>query len=336
VFSLVAEVEVHDGRGIDRSKELHREDVRLSSMPTIVRIPRSKVRAYSYSGRMIDMRLYTKLVIDDAILFDTKVSTEQELRLGISPATRVDAKGLVDPKDTFSFSKNLGAISPHRQLLTLILALVGGVVVLVNAAIGIHDQFVPDERTFVYSHYVDSDGDSSSPLAAALAASGGLGLVLWLLIRRQLRRYMEFSLKRLPTRIRRGATYPASAMFRGRSRVPLENATLRIVASNMEHGQYRRGSGTDERTVSFKEPIRAVVLYEKRLDLIPAHVPLAPHFPEQVAFDPMFDALYPPFMVSSSHGLGVHWEIQLLHPDFVDQELVCSTDHFEYEDFLPA
>ena len=50
----------------------------------------------------------------------------------------------------------------------------------------------------------------------------------------------------------------------------------------------------------------------------------------------MFRALYPPQMVSDSHGLAVHWEIQLIHDDFVDQELVGSSDPFHFEDFLHA
>ena len=41
-------------------------------------------------------------------------------------------------------------------------------------------------------------------------------------------------------------------------------------------------------------------------------------------------------LVADTHGLDVHWEIQLLHPEFVDQELVGPTTPFAYEDFLRA
>ena len=48
----------------------------------------------------------------------------------------------------------------------------------------------------------------------------------------------------------------------------------------------------------------------------------------------MLATLYPPFEISNSRGLDVHWEIQLLHPEFVDQELIGPISLFAYEDFL--
>jgi hypothetical protein len=49
----------------------------------------------------------------------------------------------------------------------------------------------------------------------------------------------------------------------------------------------------------------------------------------------MFGALYPPLMVGKEHGIQVKWEVQLLHPEFVDQEVVRA-DELRYEDFLDA
>ena len=71
-----------------------------------------------------------------------------------------------------------------------------------------------------------------------------------------------------------------------------------------------------------------------RVERIAARAPIAPHFDGPIDFGPMFAALYPPFTVSKTHGLSVHWEVQLLHPEFVDQELAGPTDRFGYEDFL--
>ena len=105
-------------------------------------------------------------------------------------------------------------------------------------------------------------------------------------------------------------------------------------AANMEQGQYTRGSGSSTRTVSFKEPIRGVILYEQKVRLIPKRSQIRKWFEGDVDFEPMFCALYPPFMLSSSHGLSVHWEVQLIHPQFVDHELVGPGGLFFYEDFL--
>jgi hypothetical protein len=48
----------------------------------------------------------------------------------------------------------------------------------------------------------------------------------------------------------------------------------------------------------------------------------------------MFRALYPPQRIGSSHGLAVHWEIQLIHDELLDQEIVCEAECFEWADFL--
>ena len=211
----------------------------------------------------------------------------------------------------------------------------GGLVSLLNLVVGFHDQFVAESATWLYSR-VNSDGESQSPLVAALAGSGGLGVVVWLLMRRQLRRYMTFRFASTLPRIRPDTVVPVRDLIRGRPRVPLKEATLRIVAYNVEKGQYVRGSGTDRRTVSFETPARAVVLHQEALRDVPAGKPLRYSLRGQVSFRKLFTSLYPPFELSDTHGLDVRWEVQLLHPDFVDQELVKDGASLPYEPFLGA
>ena len=330
-FSIIAKVEVKDSRGVNDQRTLCTRDLRLSSAPVEIRIPRDEMRAFTFSGNMISMTLHTRLVVDDAILFDTEISEEQELKLGTKPSIAKNTKSIIDPADAFNFFKNLKAIPSDAKFLTMIMLVVGLVVIAVNTLIGIHDQLSPDGLTWIYSQ-VDSDGDVSSPFLTSLAGSGTVGAVIWFRIRHQLRQYMQFSLKKLP-QIQRGRSYSLSDLVRGRSRTPLRDVTLRVVACNMELGQYKRGSGSSERTVSFREPIRGLILYETTVDHIPAHVPIVPYFDGSVDFEPMFAALYPPF-ITLTHGLAVHWEVQLLHPEFVDQELIGPPGKFRYADFL--
>ena len=332
-FQIVAEVNVHDSRGVNSESVLHEEQFRITGPDHEFTIPRNEINAFSYSGDMIDIDIHTRVVIDDGMLFDSKVTTEQELELGLKPPAEDNADAIVEPKDDFFFFKNLKAIPFHNQLITLGLAVVGGIVILINMAIGVHDQFSPPSQVYFYDH-IDSDGDGESPILKALIGSGPLGAGIWFAIKYQLQKYMSFTLKQLPVLIRPEEDYIAAAFFAGRARVPLENVKLRIVASNMECGQYVRGSGTNRRTVSFTEPIRGVVLFEKAVERIPKNTPIETFFHDRFSFTPMFDLLYPPLSISSSHGLGVHWEVQLIHPEFIDQELVCCEDVFEYEDFL--
>jgi len=333
-FHFVAETRVKDKRPQHKETILYRKKLTIRGSQEFL-LPRARLCVYTYQGKQIDLLLHTRLEVDDGVLFDTRLSQQQALDLGIKAPVSTDAQTLVEPPDDFMFFSNLAAIPAHNRMVTLALAVVGGLVMLVSALIGAHDQFVPESATWLFSHY-QSDGDSNSPLANGLAGSGAAGAAVWFAIRRQLREYMQFRLGTIPTRIRPGDTVRAASLFSGRSRVPLERVTLRVVASNMECGQYERGSGTNRRTVSFREPVRGLVLYEKRVAQIPRGVPIGGYFPGDVDFDRMFAVLYPPFKVADTHGLDVHWEIQLLHPEFVDQELVGPTTPFAYEDFLRA
>ena len=217
--------------------------------------------------------------------------------------------------------------------ITLWLAAVGLVVIGFNTLLGVHDQFVPESQTYFYDHRGD-DG-SESPLMKSLVGSGATGLSIWLAIRAQLRKYMRIALKKNEAP-RRGMRISAADLIEGESRVPLEQITVRVVACNRECGQYKRGSGTKERTVSFRKTTRAVKLYEKFLAHVPAHVPLQTYLDGEIDFEPMFASLYPPLMVTGSHGVEVAWEVQLLHPKFVDQELPGPNKDLAYEDFLDA
>ena len=140
----------------------------------------------------------------------------------------------------------------------------------------------------------------------------------------------------LPARVGIDHCFKPGELLSGVSRVELRDVIVRIVACNMELGQYKRGSGSKERTVSFSHPVRAVILYDRRIALIPAGARVQDHFDGECAFASMFKALYPPQRVGESHGLSVHWEVQLIHDRLIDQEIVCDSGCFVWEDFLKA
>ena len=335
-FTLEVEVKVNDSSPVNGGKILHSEEFNISSHQLMrdIKLPSSSFDHYSYNGNKIDILLHCKLTVDDSLLFDTKLADTLEIPLGDKPKVKTDAGSIIDPGDVFNFFANLKAIPAHNQAMTLGLAVIGGIVVVVNAIIGIHDQFVPQSMTWLYSHPTNSD--DAGPLESALAGSGVLGAIIWFAIKNQLRKYMKFHINRnLPGQLRPGVDYPVGKFFYGKARVPLENVTLRIVASNMECGQYQRRSGSTTRTISFREPVRGVVLFERTATHIPARQSVARFFQaDTFSFDEMFQVLYPPNMVSDTHGLDVHWEIQLLHPEFVDHELEGPKGKFAYGDFL--
>lgn len=329
---LTLHAEVHDSRPVNAERELFRTSFRLDRPRMEVPLPETALRCYSYEGSRIRVKVQAKLVIDDGIVFDSKAEAEQELPPPDRPAVRGNAEEMIDPKDAFDFVANFQAIAPRHRLVVVLLLIVGAIVLGINTWLGIHDQLSPEHLTYFYSH-VDSDGDAQSPFLESLAVSGAAGALLWMAIRAQLRRYMRFKLRRKASP-RRHTVLPASTLVHGIARCDLEDVRVRVVAANRELGQFKRGTGSDERTVSFSTPMRAVLLYERRLRRVPAGSPVESYLDGEVRFEPMFAALYPPLAVGSDHGVDVVWEVQLLHPELVDQELAGSSDGLLYEEFL--
>ena len=321
-----------DSDPVHAEKELHRHDFRIERARTTFAIPASSFSGFSYSGSKIEIEYLVTLTIDDGIFFDTTVSEEIVYNLTRKPMINRNTKALIEPKNRFNFFSNLGAIPIPNRLMTMVLALAALVVITVNSLIGWHDQTVPASQTYFYSQ-TDDDGDSSSPLMKSLGGSGAVGVAIWLAMQRQLRKYMTFHFKPFPGRIDRTTRIPIQQLISGISRVELNHTTLRVVACNLEKGQYMRGSGSNRRRVSFSEPVQGVLLYEKTVNTIPRNRPVQKHFAGNVEFAPMFDALYPPAVVSESHGLDVHWEVQLLVDELVDQELTGKNIALRKEDF---
>lgn len=331
-LKLVRTVDVADSEGISASDQFDIAEIAQLEARHEFEVSRESLKAFTYRGKAISIRIAIRLAIDDGMIYDTKIDESIELAIGSKPSVSDNAQGLVEPDDAFSFATNFKAIPHVNRAITIALVLVGGIVITVNSLIAWHDENAARGTAFIYSKY-DSDGKKRSPLLESLVGSGTAGVMVAAAIKTQLRKYMRFDLKKRPGTIRFGDRIPVRDLVTGRSRIELKDIVVRIVACNFEKGQYTRGSGSQQRTVSFSQPVRAVVLYEKKIASVPPKKAIENELDGEIDFSPMFQALYPPQNVSSTHGLTVHWEMQLIHDELVDQEVVCPSEVFEWEDF---
>ncbi|MBK6727814.1 MAG: hypothetical protein IPG63_11210 [Xanthomonadales bacterium] len=322
-LSLRIQVDVKRASGVDSGETLLEQPLRISATRLRVPIAQFPEHAYAFQGQHIDIRLLARLRVDDGVIFDTTLETALELPQRRPLANTAQASAWIEPPDQYSLAANLRALSPKDRLIAKLLLAIAGVVGTGNAAVGMHDQFVPESQIYWYDH--SGDDGSESPMLKSLAGSGFLGVGLWIAIRARLRRYMRIGLASGVGTPRRGERVAARNLVEGEARVPLERSTLRVVAANREKGQYREKSGKETKTRSFAHPLQAVVLFEQFLPHVPAGSPLQDHIDGDVDFEPIFTNLLPPLGVGSSHGVDVVWEVQLLHPDFVDQELPGPT-----------
>ncbi len=331
-LKVFRKVEVRESRGITGSDEIEIADIPAIAARQEIEVTRESLKAFTYRGKDISIDIGIRLAIDDGVIFDTTIDESIEMAMGTKPSVSENAQVLVEPEDAFCFVTNFKAIPHVNRVITIVLAIVGGIVIAVNSWIGWHDETVPAGNTYFYRKY-DSDGDKHSPLMKSLMASGSVGAMVAAAIKAQLRKYMRFDLGKLPDTIRFGDRIPANELITGRARIPLSDIVVRVIACNFEKGQYKRGSGSQERTVSFDIPVRAVVLYEKKVKYVAPKMQISKELDGEIDFSPMFRALYPPQNVSSTHGLTVHWEVQLIHNQLMDQEIVCPSEVFRWEDF---
>ncbi len=299
--------------------------------------------AFVYRGKKLDLKLTAHIEIDDGVIFDTELELDLAGACRLPPRAEVPAEpaSVHSPRDRFNFIANMRAIPAKARMMVIWLMAIGLPLVAFNAALGVRDQFVPEEQTWFYDHS-NSDGESESPLMKALMGSGAVGFALWMAIRLQLQKYMRFAAKLPEGRIERGRRVRAADLMEGEARVPLQHAVARLVAYNREHGQYtaseKDGKKTRTVTKSFCENARGVVLYEQALAYVPAQAPLRDFLEGEIDFTPLFDALYPPYLLGEHHGLSLQLEAQLIHPEFVDHdiELPIASGSLSVEEFHRA
>ena len=320
-FTLDLASDVHDSDPVNDETNLYTNKFVVDRTEYELEIPTDSFECFTYKGTHASIVLRANLKVDDAwILRDSQVSRTTQFKLvdARSGSRGGDATEVIDPFDTVQFSKNFDALSSQRKtgfiLMSLLCALgwLGG------------------------SWLIWELGSDGSIVMAVVFIIFLLILMvgLWLWQKNSFfRSYMSVSLRPIPA-ITRSTCLPISQLVSGKSKIDLKNMTLRVVACNMEMGQYIRGSGTSRRTVSFEEPVRPIILYSERVGHIPARQEIGNHFPGKVDFGPMFKALYPPLEISETHGLAVYWEVQLLHDEFIDHELKGPADSIKVTDFF--
>jgi hypothetical protein len=320
-FTLDLASEVHDSSPVNDETNLYTDKFVVDRTEYELEIPTDSFECFTYKGTHASIVLRANLKVDDAwILKDSQVSRTTQFKLvdARSGSRGGDATEVIDPFDTVQFSKNFDALSSGKKtgfiLMSLLCALgwLGG------------------------SWLIWENGSDGSIFIAVVF----IILLLFLMVclwgwqaDSFYKSYINVSLRPILA-ITRSTCLPISQLVSGESEIDLKNMTLRVVACNMEMGQYIRGSGSNRRTVSFEEPVRPIILYSERVGHIPARQEIGNHFPGEVDFGPIFKALYPPLEISKKHGLAIYWEVQLLHDEFIDHELKGPVGAIEVTDFF--
>jgi len=231
-----------------------------------------------------------------------------------------DPKALMSPASRYQTDDNSPVLSPVDRAEISLLKFLGSVFMVLNAWLGYHDQNSSASERLVYSG-VESVSSLAGPLVIALLVNLVTVLVLSWIIRFKARPYL--TVKAIaPSLISRSHSFSLARVLRGYSRAPLEDFIVRVVAANVEEGTYKKRNGAEGRKKkTFAYYSKAVLLFEKKLSALPAYTELAEFMHERIAWNRVYEELLPPIRPGQSFGIGIRWEIQIIHPAAVDKEL---------------
>jgi hypothetical protein len=349
---VMARMETRHERGVPEETALHTRRIALAGLTHDVPLP-SNLAAYDYHGRDIALRLSLRLTdTKGKILAETRLRDDETGLLAARPKLAEDPDALMNPEDKYSFFGNLRALPLGSQLAVAVLGFGLWLLAAANVFVGAHDQWVAepplsemerfnlqvagrhDELNRVrVAPYLYGKGTRRVPIIDATQNSIMISLLAWFLVRQRLPRYGDFHLFLFLPPLRPGTRIAARRLVRGRSHVDLFDVTVRVVAANLEC--WRRKAGAGEKVdKEIRQTVRAVRLYERNIPYVPAGSPIGDFLKDDVDFTPMFRALNPPLMVTATHGLELAWQVQLLHPEFVDQVLPGATSTLKFADFL--
>jgi hypothetical protein len=352
---IMARVELRQADGIPEEKLLHTRRLRLGPGTQDVPLPQ-QTASYDYHGEQIAVRLTLRLTDDTGkVLAESRLRDTETALVAPRPRLAECPQALMNPKDEYSLLANLRALPASVGLSVGVIGLILYLLAGLNLLAGLHDQFIAEapltemqrlnltlqgrtqelERVRVTPYLYGTGRRRGVPVLDAFLNSMYITLFASLVLTRYLSRYGDFHLFLFLPALRPGTRIDARRLVRGRSRVDLFNVTARVVAGNLECWRRKPGKG-EKREKAIRTPVRAVKLYECPLPYVPAGASIGDFLKGEVDFTPMFRALYPALMVTSESGLDLAWQVQLIHPEFVDQALPGPTSSLRFADFLDA
>lgn len=341
-LSLSRGVKVHNRKSVmirelDKRKALYEEDIHVSYAGEVTRkIPLYDFKEYDYQG--VDISIFTEVQLskkDSMLRFFTKQKQRVNLDIYTLLPDNIESNELlINPVDGYDFFKNIKALSNKKQTAFIVFFVASIAIIIGNTLIGLHDQLSPKGEHYLYSHSVEG-APPYKPITYMIIVNTVLLAFftpLWKFRKKLLARYMGFQITRELGSVSKGRRYKLRDLLSGQSLVDLKNCELHIIACNVERGEYETGH-KNKKIVQLETPIKCVSIYKKQFDYIPKNMEINNFLNDDICFDEVYEQLIPESMVSKTHGMKLHWEVQFIHPELVDQELIGSSEGFIIDNF---
>jgi len=322
---------------LDKKKSVYRKKITFLENEMVLVVPISQVEVYPYKGDFISTSVTFNLdIIQSNVLLNSKISSQPLKKLKHSADKEKKAKKILEPNDVFNLSTNLKIIIGSHRTLAFIYIIIGVVLLIIFGGIGIYDQSIQPSPNFILFSQGDSSGKGAilnPPLVKSIILDFFIFLLFWSLTKKELRTYISKPKVNWPEEVNTQTVLSVNKLIDGVITSNLENLVIKIVAGNYEKYSYYDWISKQQNTKV--HPKKAIVLYEKRIPKVNKGDNLSIYFDnEEFQLSKIFDTLFPTVKHDSDNGLFLHWEVQILHKDLIDHEIVGCTSSFSFSDFL--
>jgi len=302
-LSLINECNVKVDDPVNWKNVLFEKEYIIDGHKKQITIDLNEYNMYSYRWIYIDTRIKALIHIDDKIFFDTKKNIEIKNILVEKSPDITWSKSLMERRDKFKIIENFNALSYNWKLFFLIILFIIIIFFIINYTYLILLIFIV-------------------PL-------------MYIVLKKYFKNYMTFELLNYNfSSDDIDKEYKLSDIVIWKSNVDLKNIWILIVASNIEKWQNIKWSWRSRHTYNFNEQVNWIILYQEVIDFIPKNTDISEYIKWSFSFKNMYERLYPPLYITDNHWIDVAWKIQLIHNDFIDQEVRWPVDFMKYENFF--
>lgn len=290
---------------VSYSKVLHEEKLKIDWLKKTISIYLPRRKIYTYEWLDLDLNLNLNFKINDAFIFDTRV--KKDIKSPLLNKGVVGKKTSLSNIDHFNFMDNFFALSNKRQNIIIYLFIFLMFILLISI---IYIPIIIVEILFCFS------------------------IIFWVfyfIIKKMFLDFMSLNIKTI--NIVKEKIYKFSDFVNWKSKVDLKNATIRVIARNVEKWKHVTWSWKSRSTKTFKTYINNIILHEEKVKLIPKWEEINKYLKWEFSFDEMFEKLYPLNMLSSSYWVDVEWQVQVITNKYVDKKVTWENT-FKYNDFI--
>lgn len=324
------------GKWLDKTKPHLVEVIESLEKVNKIVIPTSDLATYQYGGLAISTKVQFTLEV-----FHTNSSRKEKIVVepfNLVQATQkqlLNAKSILEPKDEYSVQVNLDTIlSKHRS--TAVFYMILGVIFIAAILwVGVHDQFSIKDSYWLFpsTDWGRKAGLFNPPIMKSIAVNFFVFFFFWWIISIELKSYILDLKVNWPECIRDVDTIDLEELLDGKISCDVQNVTLRIVAGNYEKSNYYDVLGKSSNSTN--QAIAGVILFSKKLDCIKKGSRLIDYLKgETLNLQEAFDQLLPPLVFDNDNGVFFHWELQVIHHDLLDHEVIGATKAVCFGGFL--